>query len=192
MQERLRVDSNHACVEWYEQLYGRGYPVETLKPQYVEDPAARFEALIAAADNLTQTFGDWRVPWGDINRIQRQVNVTDRNLAPFSDSQPSLPMTGVRGPLGVAFTVYYTPSTPERKNRYGYVGGSFMGVYEFGERVKAGTLLQFGQSADPESQHYFDQARLYSQQQFKPAWFEWDDVLAHTQRKYHPGEEASR
>ena len=81
---------------------------------------------------------------------------------------------------------------PGRKNRYGVVGGSFMGVYEFGERVKAATLLQFGQSADPASPHFFDQAKLYSQQKFKPAWFYWEDVLAHTKRKYHPGQEARR
>ena len=50
-------------------------------------------------------------------------------------------------------------------------------------------LLQFGESSDPASPHFMDQARLYSKKEFKPAWFEWSDVLAHAKSSYHPGEE---
>lgn len=176
------------CVEWYEQLYGRGYPVETLRPEYVFDVPKRFEALIAAADNLKALFGDWRVAYGDIHRLQRHADQPSMATAPFSDELPSLPHVGVRGPLGVAFTVYDTPSTPERKKRYAGVGASFMAVYEFSDRVRAATYLHFGQSGDPNSPHFFDQARLLSEQRFKPGWFHWDEVLAHTVRAYHPGE----
>lgn len=177
------------CVEWYEQLYGRGYPVETLKEEYVFDMAKRFDALIQAAENLETTFGTWKVPYGDVHRLQRHPNQHDMGSVPFTDDLPSLPQIGVRGPLGVAFTVYHTPSTPERKLRYAVVGASFMGVYEFGDDVKAGTYLHYGQSGDPNFPHFFDQAQLLSERKFKPAWFNWDDVLAHTTRSYHPGEE---
>jgi hypothetical protein len=34
-----------------------------------------------------------------------------------------------------------------------------------------------------------DQAELYSKRQFKPAWFDWSEVLAHAKQSYHPGEE---
>lgn len=176
------------CVAWYEELYGRGYPVETLKPEFIDDPAKRFEALIAAADKLEQTFGTWKVAYGDAHRLQRHANYSNYNNIPFSDDLPSLPQVGVRGPLGVAFTVYHTPSTEGRKNRYAGVGASYMAAYEFGRnRINAASYLHYGQSADPNSPHYFDQAALLSQKKFKPAWFYWDEVVAHTEEKYHPG-----
>jgi acyl-CoA synthetase (AMP-forming)/AMP-acid ligase II len=48
--------------------------------------------------------------------------------------------------LGVAFNTYYAPPTAKHKKQYGVVGGSFIGVYEFGDKVQASTVLQFGQS----------------------------------------------
>jgi penicillin amidase len=178
------------CVEWYEQLYGRGYPVEDLKKEFVNDIPARFQALVKAADTLTQLFGSWKVPYGDIHRLQRLPYQASPSTVPFSDDLPSIPQVGVRGPLGVAFTVYDTPSTPERKNRYAVVGASYMAVVEFGDRLKAKSYLHFGQSGNPDSPHFFDQAALLSKQQFKDAWFYADDVDKHTVEKYHPGEKA--
>jgi acyl-homoserine lactone acylase PvdQ len=179
------------CAQWYEELYGRGYPVEQLREPYLNVPNNKFAALVAAADRLTATYGEWRVPWGKVHRTQRQPNVASALFAPFDDAQPSLPCLGLPGPLGVAFTVYYTPANDRRKLQYGTTGHSFVGAYEFGKRVAAATILQYGTSGDPKSPHFFDQAELYSQQKFKPAWFHWDDVLANTARKYHPGEEGA-
>jgi penicillin amidase len=176
------------CVEWYEQLYGRGYPVEDLKKEFVNDIPARFQALITAAENLTKLYGKWQVAYGDIHRLQRHPNQPSPATVPFSDDLPSIPVAGVRGPLGVAFTVYDTPATPERKKSYATVGASYMAVVEFGERMKAKSYLHFGQSGDPKSPHFFDQAELLSKQQFKDAWFYADDVEKHTTEKYHPGE----
>ena len=180
-------------VEWYEQLYGRGYPVETLKREFVDDPAARFEALVDAAERLRALYGDWRVPYGAVHRLQRHAPYSSSRRVPFNDSQPSLPLAGVRGPLGVAFTVYHTPPTdlPERTLQYATTGSSYMAVYEFGERVKAASYLHYGQSHDPSSPHFFDQAKLLSERRFKTAWYYQDDVDAHTVRAYHPGEELS-
>ncbi len=182
------------AVEWYEQLYGRGYPVETLKPEYVVDMAARFAALETAAQQLEELYGSWKVPYGDVHRLQRHPAL-ERSQVPFDDDQPSLPIAGVRGPLGVAFTIYHTPpvrsedgSRFERKLQYAGTGASYMAVYEFGERARGMSYLHYGQSHRPESPHFFDQAKLLSEQRFKPAWLYWDDVVADTARSYHPGE----
>jgi acyl-homoserine lactone acylase PvdQ len=175
---------------WYEELYGRGYPVETLKPEFAENPAKKFEALLTAAGKLKAFYGDWKVAWGDVSRIQRHANVNEAAKVPFSDSLPSLPCAGAPGPLGVVFNTYYVPVSATRKKQYGAVGHSFVGVYEFGDKVQAATILQFGASSDPKSPHFMDQAELYSKKQFKPAWFDWSDVLAHAKASYHPGEEA--
>ena len=86
------------AVGWYEELYGRGYPVETLKPEYVNDMPARFLALERAAEKLTELYGDWRVPYGDVHRIQRHANQPSAGAVPFSDDEPSLPLAGVPRP----------------------------------------------------------------------------------------------
>lgn len=189
---RASLESTQAtlAVEWYEQLYGRGYPVETLKPELVAYVPARFTALLVAADRLRELYGDWKVPYGDVHRLQRHAMVTDRDAAPFDDRTPSLPLAGVAGPLGVAFTVYHTPPTgdPHRKLQYGTTGASYMAVVEFGKtKVKAASYLHYGQSHDPASPHFFDQAKLLSERRFKPAWLDWTEVLANTEHAYKPG-----
>ncbi|MEX2114210.1 MAG: penicillin acylase family protein [Pirellulales bacterium] len=188
---RSAIDSTQTtlCYMWYEEMYGRGYPVETLKPEFVDNPTKKFEALATAAGKLKAFYGDWKIAWGDVSRIQRHANYADMAKIPFSDSLPSLPCAGAPGPLGVVFNTYYAPPTATHKKQYGVVGHSFVGVYEFGDKVQAATLLQFGACSNPESPHFMDQAELYSKQQFKPAWFHWDDVLAHAKQTYHPGAE---
>jgi hypothetical protein len=63
-----------------------------------------------------------------------------------------------------------------------------MAVIEFRrDGPKAASYLHYGQSHDPSSPHYFDQAKLLSERRFKPAWLDWDDVVANTARSYRPG-----
>ncbi|MGB5490434.1 MAG: penicillin acylase family protein, partial [Woeseiaceae bacterium] len=71
---------------------------------------------------------------------------------------------------------------------YGTRGNSFVAVVEFGEKVRAKTLLAGGQSGDPGSPHFDDQAQLYAKGEFKDAAFYRDDVTRRTKRSYHPGQ----
>jgi len=168
-----------------------GYPVETLKTEFVSDVPARFRALVEAARALQDRHGSWRVRYGDIHRIQRHAPFASAADVPFDDREHSLAVAGVRGPLGVAFTIYHTPPTdaPHRQKQYAVTGSSYKAVYEFRpEGVRAASYLHYGQSHDPQSPHFFDQAKLLSERRFKPAWFAWPDVVAHTRRAYRPGE----
>lgn len=192
---RIAAASTQAtlCTAWYEELYGPNYPGETLKPVYVQDMAARFEALVRAAERLRGLYGDWQVPWGEVYRVQRHADVADLVSVPFDDRQPSLPCLGGHGPMGVVFTQYYTPAVnipflKVRTRRYGVVGYTYLAVYEFNERVRGATLLNFGTSGDPASEHYFDQARLLAECRMKPELFDPAEVLAGTVRAYRPGE----
>lgn len=191
----ITADSTEAtlAVTWYEQMYGELEPSEKLADRFIENPDAQFEALAEGAEDLDRIHGAWKVPYGEVFRIQRLVNVGDfrQTILLFSDDLPSIPSLGGAGAFGTSYNVYYSPSTTRRKRRYGAIGGSFMAVYEFGERIKSETLIQFGQSADPESPHHFDQAELYSNREFKPGWFYWEDVLANTEASYRPGERAA-
>ena len=70
-------------------------------------------------------------------------------------------------------------------------GHSFVGAVELAPQPKVKTILQFGESGDPSSPHWFDQAPLYAKKQFKQAWYAKADVEAHSERHYHPGELAT-
>jgi len=183
------------CVAWYEQLYGFGkYPGETLLPEYRHDRRKQLVALAAAAETLQAMHGGWKVPWGEMLRIQRLHDMHDVQDAAYAFSrwQPSLPCCGAPGPLGIVFTVYSTPPIPLlRPNRYAVVGTCYLAAIEFGPRIKAASIVPYGSSADPRSANYFDQAQQFSQRKLKRAWFYLDEVRAHAVRTYHPGQETA-
>jgi acyl-homoserine-lactone acylase len=183
------------CTAWYEELYGASYPGERLRDKY-SDRATHFNALSQAASTLRAMHGDWRVPWGEIHRSQRHADVAELMDVPFDDAQPSLPLVGGHGPMGIVFTQYYTPSIKipfirSQPKRYGIVGATYLGVFEFGPRIRGATLLQYGASGDPQSSHFFDQASLLSERRLKPELFYWEDVEAGAVAKYHPGERSA-
>jgi acyl-homoserine-lactone acylase len=182
------------CLQWYEELTGPGYATrENLRPEFLNNPQAQFKALLRAAAKLKMVYGDWKVAWGEVHRLQRHANVADLAKVPFSDKLPSVPTAGLPGSVGVAFTQYYTPPEPgssTRRKQYGVVGNSFMGVFEFGKDfVRARTLLQYGANSNPASPNFFDQASLLSQGKFKESPFNWKDVVAQATRSYPPGGE---
>jgi acyl-homoserine lactone acylase PvdQ len=177
-------------------MYGMGSPARDLEPAYMADYDSRYKALLKAAKKLQGTYGSWQVKWGDIYRIQRHTEVVGFIRAPFNDRKDSFPLLAVPGPLGSIFTCHYLPAVnlgPLRntKKRYGIVGNSFMAVVEFGPKIRGGSLLQFGQNADPKSPNYVDQAKLLSEQKLKPALFYWDDVTKEAKSSYHPGQPAT-
>lgn len=196
---RITADSTAAtlCHAWYEQLHGIGYPGEQMRSIYRDQPAKQLAALVRAAEGLTAMHGDWKVPYGEVYRIQRQPRVADLVDLRFDDATPSLPSIAGHGPMGVVFTQYYTPSLDiplviTQRKRYGIVGTSYLAAYEFTpDGVNGVSLVPFGVSGNPKSPHYFDQAQQLSQRQLQPEHFTKRAVLQHAVHSYHPGERIS-
>ena len=63
-----------------------------------------------------------------------------------------------------------------------------MAVVEFGDKVKAKSMLAGGQSGDPHSPHFDDQAQRYADGQFKEVAYYREDVEKRAEKTYHPGE----
>lgn len=162
---------------WHEKQYGTAV-IPAAKPK--EDVLESFTKVI---ENLEKTFGTWRVPWGDLNRLERRQSGGEE---PFRDDVTSLPVAGAPGDVGIVFNFYARPEKGQ-KRRYGVAGHSFISVVEFGPQVQARSIMVFGENSDPASPHYFDQSKLYASQEFKPAWFSLADIKAHSERSYHPG-----
>jgi len=145
----------------------------------------RLSIFADTVDMLEADYGSWNTPWGEINRFQRLTGDIDQ---PHDDDAPSLPVGLASGRWG-ALASYGSKRFPGTRKLYGYSGNSFVAVVEFGDRVRAKTLLAGGQSGDPDSPHFDDQAERYVNVEFKDAAYYREDVEARAQRRYHPGEE---
>ncbi len=135
-------------------------------------------------DQLKIDFGIWKTPWGEVNRYQR-LNGDIRQ--PFDDVKPSIPIRFASGRWG-ALAAYGARYDNNTKKIYGTRGNSFAAVVEFGDTVKAKTILAGGQSGDPNSPHFDDQIELYANQEWKDAAYYKEDVLKRAKSTYHPGE----
>jgi len=69
---------------------------------------------------------------------------------------------------------------------YGTTGNSFVAVVEFGDRVTARAVSAGGESGDPRSPHFNDQARRYTTGDLRPVYFYRSELTGHTERQYHP------
>ncbi|UCE94565.1 MAG: penicillin acylase family protein [Flavobacteriaceae bacterium] len=133
---------------------------------------------------LIEDFGTFEVPWGEYNRYQR---INGDIVQKFNDSLPSIAVGMASGYWG-ALASFGTRHGENTKRIYGVGGNSFVAAVEFGDKVKAKTLLAGGQSGDPNSEHFDDQAQRYARVQFKDAAFYREDVLKRAKSTYHPGE----
>ncbi|MEO9478410.1 MAG: acylase [Maribacter dokdonensis] len=140
-----------------------------------------FEEVI---NQLESDFGTWKMPWGEVNRYQR---TTGDIVQHFDDAKPSIPIGFASGRWGAlaAYGARYT--TEGAKKIYGTRGNSFAAVVEFGETVKAKSILAGGQSGDPNSPYFNDQIERYRNVDWKEVPFYKKDVLKRARETYTPG-----
>ena len=191
--DRWAADSvaTSVAVGWGEALWAKVAPEAKKAGSSVYDymadratPDQRLEALAEATDRLAQDFGTWKTPWGQINRFQR---LNDDMIAHFDDSGPSIPVPFASAQWG-SLASFGAKRYPDTKKYYGSSGNSFVAVVEFGERVHARAVTAGGESGDPKSKHFSDQAERYASGNFREVYFYPDQLAGHVERRYRPGE----
>ena len=131
-------------------------------PDGLADPKKAVAVLDKVAAKIKADFGTLSVPWGDAFRVRsRKLN---------------LPGNGAPGSVG-AFRVAWPG---DKENNITNIGGgdSWVGVIEFGEKVKARVLLSYGNSTQDDSPHNGDQLKLFSEKKLRDAHFYLKDVEA--------------
>ena len=146
-------------------------------------PQQLVQALSSASDKLTADYGTWKTPWGEVNRYQR---VSGEIVQPFSDAKPSIPVGFTSGRWG-SLASFGARAYPGTKKLYGTSGNSFVAVVEFGDTVRAKAVTAGGQSGNPNSKHFNDQAERYSRGELREVYFYRQQLQGHIEREYHPG-----
>jgi len=156
--------------------------------QYMSNESSykeRLEIFSQSLKQLEKDFGSQETEWGEFNRYQR---INGDIYQSFNDSLPSIPVGMASGFWG-ALASFGTRHGKNTKRQYGVSGNSFVAVVEFGDKVAAKTMLAGGQSGDPNSSHFDDQAQRYADGLFKTVAYYREDILKRAESTYHPGEE---
>jgi acyl-homoserine-lactone acylase len=146
--------------------------------------AQKLTALSEASKRLTQDFDSVSVPWGEINRFQRNDGAIAQT---FDDSKPSTPVPFTSSQWG-SLAAFGAQRYPGTRRYYGTRGNSFVAVVEFGPKVHALAVSIGGASGDPTSRHFLDQTQRYADGQLREVYFYPTDIQAHSERRYRPGE----
>ncbi len=147
-------------------------------------PAQLVASLAAASDKLVADFGTWKTPWGEINRFQR---LNDDIAGTFDDAGPSIPVPFVSSRWG-SLASFGARAYPNTKKWYGSSGNSFVAVIEFGDSVRARAVTAGGESGNPSSKHFDDEAQRYASGNLREVYYYPSQLALHTERVYHPGE----
>ena len=140
--------------------------------------------LLKTVKDLKTKFGKWQMPWGELNRFQRLTgNIQEK----YDDDLPSLAI-GRASALWGCLPSFNSKYAEGAKKRYGVGGNSFVCAVEFGEKIKAKSLLAGGNGGNKNSIHFNDQALMYQQGSFKDVLFYKEDVLKNLEKRYRPGQ----
>ncbi len=129
-------------------------------PDGIADPQGAVRLLEDAAQEVEAGFEDLDVAWGEFFKV--------------THNGKELPANGVDGSLGI-FRVLW----PQRRDgtvMYGSGGDSWVGVIEFGDKVKAQVLLSYGNSSEEGNPHNADQLQLFSDKKMRDPFFYADDL----------------
>lgn len=170
------------AIFWAEDELAREKTVQEEEQESKTSVQVRLPALVAAIGRLERDFGSWKTAWGDINRFQRW---NDDIQPHFDDSRPSIPVPFTYSRWG-SLASFSAKPYPNTKKWYGTSGNSFVAVVEFGPRIHARAVTAGGESGDPASPHFNDQAGRYASGDLREVYFYREQLKGHTERQYRP------
>jgi hypothetical protein len=130
------------------------------------DPAA---ALRDSIRFLVSNYARVDVPLGEVQRLHR--------------GPVDLPLGGGPDVMNAAYT------RREKAHLVGTQGDSYVLMVDFTDAgPRSRSIINYGASSRPESPHFADQAPLFVRRELKPAWRTRDEIRAHLEREYHPGD----
>ena len=159
--------------------------VQTINRFCKESPGQQMlMPLLQATRYLEKQYGKWQTSWGSANRLQRPASSGSKS---YSDSLLSLPVPYASALWGM-LPSFNSRTFSGTKKRYGVSGNSFVCAVEFGEKIRAKSLLVGGNNADPLSPFFAGELKSFATGQFKEVWFYRKDVKKHSISTYKPGE----
>lgn len=189
-----RAESVAALDFWYwRAAIGLGpgaFPYEVVEPAFLAAdsiPAPLATRLLDAVDSavamMTTRHGGVDRPFGDVFRIGRggasSYPVGGAGLIP--DRLDKCESLASWNHLCVMTLRAFTPTAPDSLGRrHASLGSRLLRLTVFTDPIQSFTVHNFGQSSDPASPHYDDQAReLTSKHTVKPIRFEQSALLPH-------------
>lgn len=124
------------------------------------------EELRTTVEYFLRVYGRLDVPWGEVHVIER-----GNQRFPVGGSPP-----GTQA-LHTTWSDLGNDGVLRVKG-----GSSFTMTVALERAIKAWSLLPFGNSEDPTSIHYSDQAAMQSQNRFKRIWFRKDEIYPNLER----------
>ena len=135
--------------------------------RFVDSHTVNDETLMLHLNNsikfLYKQFSSLKIPWGNINRLIR--------------GNINLPLSG--GP-DILRAIYTTPNPTKDGHLKSVAGDGYTALVQWDKNgnIKSESIHQFGSSStNIDSKHYTDQTYLFSNEKFKPAYLDIENIL---------------
>ena len=136
-------------------------------------------ALQKSLERREAAYGTTRQSFGEIMRAGRgKIDAPTGGVTIDSDAVP-LCVEQVRAVCERTMRAFGIAPVGDKGQFRVTRGSQAMRLIQFTNPLRAFTLYAFGQSDDPSSAHYADQARLFSEKQMKPAYFSRAELKGH-------------
>ncbi len=143
----------------------------TTTPDGLADPARAATDFAWAVDEVVRRYGRADVAWGEVHRVRR--------------GSVEEPVGGCTSALGCFRVVQYSDAPDGKRVARG--GDGWVLAVEFAPVPRAYSVLSYGQSNNPDSPYFADQAAMFARGEMKKVPYSKADVEKATVRRYRPG-----
>jgi acyl-homoserine-lactone acylase len=159
----------NAADSAFAQPWNVNAPITT--PRGIRSSQRAVDAFAWAVDDTKRRYGSADVKWGDVHRVRR--------------GNVDVPVGGCASDLG-CFRVLTYRDDPDGK-RVATGSDGWILVVEFGDEPRGYSVLAYGESPNPNSPYFSDQAEMFARGELKPVAWNERDIEAQTAKRYHPG-----